>query len=218
MSAEYGQWIVEADESGFEFDNICAGTYAVQAIDTFGYRDTFCMPDSQPDSEPSFLLGEKEFKRANIRMESARPYRRIRGRVLNEQGQPITDDNLEAAAWVQKSQGPRKGDYDALCTTRVEPDGFYTLGEIDGRPVYVQVREGGPPVEDDPYPPRFHPGTFSRSEARLVTFGDANSVEGVDVRMRKTGGRVLEGVVTDKSTGAPVAQALVAIFHADMWF
>ncbi len=217
-SPKYGRWIVEAYDHGFEFDNIPAGAYTVQALDARGYRDTYYRPDPQLDRDPSFLLGDGELKWTYIWVEPVRPYRTIRGRALDERGDPIMDDNLEVTAWVQKSQGRRRGQYERLSRSRVDPDGSYTLDELDGRPVYIQLRDGGPPVEEEPYPPCFYPGTFWRSEAGLVTLGEASVVEGIDVRMRKTGGRVLEGLVTDKETGAPISEALVTVFHADMRF
>jgi hypothetical protein len=36
--------------------------------------------------------------------------------------------------------------------------------------------------------------------------------------MKKTGGLVLQGLVTDESTGQPIPEALVSIFHFDMFF
>jgi hypothetical protein len=100
----------------------------------------------------------------------------------------------------------------------VSEDGSYVLDRLDGRDVYVQVRDGRPPHEDHPFPPRFYPGTFSRAEAKLVTFDDAQVRENVDITMQKKGGLVLEGIVTDGHTGAPVPEALVSLFHFDMFF
>lgn len=218
-SSEYGEWIVEVEDQGrFEFRNIPAGTYALRATDTFGYQDTYYRPDAALGVDLSFQLKEGAHQGVGIWIEPARPYRRIRGTILNEQSEPITGDNLTVIAWVQKSQGRRRGQYEPLSRSSVGPDGSYTLDELDGRPVYVQVRDGWLPVEEHPYPPRFHPATFDRGEAELVTFGEVNLVEGIDVRMQRTGGRVLEGRVTDGATGAPIPEALVTTFHADMWF
>ncbi len=55
-----------------------------------------------------------------------------------------------------------------------------------------------------------------RDEAGLVTFGDAAVVERIDIAMQRTGGLALEGVVTDETTGGPVPQALITVFHHDM--
>lgn len=95
--------------------------------------------------------------------------------------------------------------------------GTYELSGLDGRPVTIQVREQGMSVRDNPLPPCFYPGTFIRSEAREVILGDREVVTDVDIHMPSSGGRVLTGrVVNDKGQG--ISKALVALFHADMWF
>jgi hypothetical protein len=97
-------------------------------------------------------------------------------------------------------------------------DGTYLLDELDGRPVYVMVIDRNPPIKDNPYPPRFYPGTFSRNDATLITFGENESIENADIQLTREGGLALQGKVTDESTGQPVPEALVSIFHYDMFF
>ena len=219
-SAKHGTWIVEMRDHGdFEFQNIPAGVYTLKTTDTFGYKDSYYDPQNQGGEQPRFQLQEGQRVNAPIHIEPARPYRRITGRIIGADGKPpAACSALQVAAWVKKPQGRWKGHFRWLSSSSVEKDGSYVLDELDGRPVYVQVRDAQPPNEDQPFPPCFYPGTFSRSEASLVTFGDAGSVGDVDIVMKKHGGLAVVGVVTDESTGAAVGEALVTIFHADMFF
>jgi hypothetical protein len=219
-SDKFGSWVVEVEDHGdFDFSYIPAGVYELRTIQTFGYQDTHYNPENKPLEKPTFELAEGERKSVSIEIKPSRPYRRITGRILGEDGKPATNtEGLGVYAWVRKPQGRWKGYYRRVSSSGLNEDGSYLLKGLDGRPVYVQVRDGGAPNKDNPYPPRFYPGTFSRTAAKLVTFGDEDIIENVDIPMTKTGGLVLEGLVTNESTGAPVPEALVSIFHFDMFF
>ncbi|MHC4477274.1 MAG: HEAT repeat domain-containing protein [Planctomycetota bacterium] len=221
-SADFGTWLVEAEDHGyFSFRRIPPGTYSLKSTDTFGYKDAYYNPDNQLAEPPTFEL-EPGQSRGNTRIEikPLRPYRRISGKVLDEKGEPITDtSDLQVYAWVQRSQGHWKGYYRRLSSSTVNrDDGSFLLDDLDGRAVYVQVVDRAAPSKDEPYPPRFHPGTFSRKDAKLIEVGAENIIENVDIRMAKHGGMVLQGVVTDGNMGQPVGEALVSIFHYDMFF
>jgi len=219
-SEEFGSWIIEVEDHGsFDFSYIPAGVYTLHTLEAFGYEDTYFNLEGKDLERPTFQLKEGERKLASIEIKPDRPYRRISGRVLGEDGEPITDrKDLGVCAWVRKPQGRWKGYYRWVSSSGIGQDGTYVLDELDGRPVYVQVRDNSAPDKDKPYPPRFYPGTFSRTAAKLVTFGDKDIVENIDIPMAKTGGLVLKGLVTDESTGVPVPDALVSIFHFDMFF
>ncbi|UCE49426.1 MAG: carboxypeptidase regulatory-like domain-containing protein, partial [Phycisphaerales bacterium] len=207
------------DHGSFDFSYIPAGVYTLHTLEAFGYEDTYFDPEGRDLERPTFQLKEGERKLASIEIQPVRPYRRISGRVVGEDGKPITDrQGLGVCAWVRKPQGRWKGHYRWVSSSGIGEDGTYVLDGLDGRPVYVQVRDHGAPGKDKPYPPRFYPGTFSRADAKQVTFGDDEIVENVDIPMARTGGLTLAGLVTDKSTGAPVGEALVSLFHFDMWF
>ena len=219
-SEEFGYWVVEVeDDGGFTFAGIPSGVYTLRTIETFGYKDTYYNPEKTLAEQPTFELKYSERKWLDIEVEPVHPYRRISGRILDEDGKPITNSKrLRVSAWVQKPQGYWKGHYRRISSSWVNEDGSYLLKELDGRPVYVQVRDLDAPNKDNPYPPRFYPGVFSRTEAKLITFGDEDVMKNVDIGMKRTGGLVLAGLVTNESTGEPVAQALVSIFHFDMFF
>ena len=219
-SDEFGTWVVEVDDhGGVDFTCLPAGTYRLCTTDTFGYRDAYYNPLGQSNERPTFELKAGDRIQPGIEIEPVRPYRKVTGRVLDSNGTALADCNgLTVSAWVQRPQGSWKGHYRALSRSAVQADGSYVLDELDGRPVYVQVRDYRPPVQESPYPPRFFPGTFSREEATLVSFGEDAVAEQIDITMQRTGGAVLEGLVTAEQDGQPVPQALVTVFHHDMFF
>ena len=219
-SEAFGSWVVEVEDHGrVEFQSIPAGTYRLYTTNTAGYRDAYYNPQEQDVARPTFELRKGNRIQPRIRIEPVRPYRKIAGRVLYESGGALADyTGLTVTAWVQRPQGAWKRHYRRLSETRVQADGTYVLDQLDGRPVYVQVRDSRPPVQTHPYPPRFYPGTFSRPQARLVTFGEADGVEEVDIAMADRGGLAIAGLVTDGQSGRPVGQALVTVFHYDMFF
>ncbi len=219
-SDEFGSWVVEVRGNGsVDFRSLPPGSYRLYTTDTVGYRDTYYNPLSQAGARPTFVLKEGDRTQLHIEIEPIRPYRKIIGRVLDENGNILSDcEGLTVSAWVQRPQGDWKGHYRVLSRSAVQADGSYLLDDLDGRPVYVQVRDGRPPVQEKPYPPRFHPGTFSRDEADLVTFDEEAVVEDIDIALQRAGGLILEGVVTDEKSGQPVAETLVTVFHHDMFF
>lgn len=109
-----------------------------------------------------------------MKLRPPRPYRRIAGRIIGEDGKPPAKcSTWSVTAWVRKPQGRRQGHFRRLSSSRVEKDGSYVLDELDGRPVYVQVRDAQPPDEKQPFPPCFYPGTFSRSKAVIAWMDSA---------------------------------------------
>ena len=64
-------------------------------------------------------------------------------------------------------------------------------------------------------PPIYYPGTFSRSEAKLITFDSRRSVENVNITRRKEGGLAIAGTVRDEA-GKPVPEAFVVVHPCDM--
>jgi hypothetical protein len=83
----------------------------------------------------------------------------------------------------------------------VASDGSYFMGGLDGQPVYVMAIDLKGEEKDESYPPCYYPGTVARNEAQKVYFTEENAVVGVDIHLKKKGRFVLEGVVTDETTG-----------------
>jgi hypothetical protein len=219
-SDEFGAWIVEAEGNGSaEFRSIPAGTYRLCTVDTLGYRDSYYNPREVDEERPTFELKAGQRIQAGIEIKPSRPYRRITGRIVDEHGGALAEsEGLLVSAWVLRPHGRWAGTYGVLSRSYVQADGSFALGELDSRPVYVQVRDAKPPTKERSFPPRFYPGTPSRDDATLVTFDEAAMAEGIDVAMQGGGGGALEGVVTSADGGGPVPRALVSLFHHDMWF
>lgn len=66
-------------------------------------------------------------------------------------------------------------------------------------------------------PPIYYPSTFSRNEAKRVTFDRSRAAENVDITLKKDGGVVLEGTVVDHA-GQPVPEVFVVVHRRDMLF
>lgn len=220
-SAEFGSWVVATDYGRFDFDHIPAGVYTLRTIDTFGYKGTSYNPENKPGESPSFRLKDGEERwQIRLKVEPVRPYLHVSGRILDEAGNPITNNqDLRVDAWLQLPQGHLKGYYRPVASSGVsQQDGSYLLKELDGRPIYVMVRDLNAYQKDNPYPPRYYPGTFSRGDAKMITFDNHESLENANIRLARRGGVALQGVVTDESTGEPVPNAMVVIRHTDMLY
>jgi len=220
-SEEMGSWVVETDYGHFDFVQIPAGLYTLRTADTFGYKETYYNPENKPEEQPNFQLKDAEERwQVRLKVEPVRPYLNVSGRVLDEAGKPVTDNpDLRVDAWLQLPQGHLEGYYRPVASSGVsQQDGSYLLKELDGRPIYVMVRDLNAYNKDNPYPPRFYPGTFSRGDAKMITFDNHESLENADIRLARRGGVALQGVVTDESTGEPVPNAMVVIRHADMLY
>jgi hypothetical protein len=63
----------------------------------------------------------------------------------------------------------------------------------------------------------YYPGTFSRDEATLIKFDKEKEIKNIDIKLKKDGGIILAGTVTDEE-GKPVSQAFVVVHHSDMLF
>ena len=76
---------------------------------------------------------------------------------------------------------------------------------------------GEPARRGDACPPIYYPGTFSRKDAKLITFDKEKSSDNVNITLRKGGGLILEGTVRDEA-GKPVPEAFVVVDRRDMLF
>jgi len=74
------------------------------------------------------------------------------------------------------------------------------------------------PEKDEFYPPCYYPGTVDRNKAKKVHFDKAKSIEKVDICLQRKGEFILEGIVTDDSTGNPIPKTLVTVHYRDMLF
>ena len=71
--------------------------------------------------------------------------------------------------------------------------------------------------EETVYPPIYYPSTFSRKDARRISFDKQEHADNINITLRKDGGLVLTGTVRD-AAGQPVPEAFVVVHRRDMLF
>jgi hypothetical protein len=212
-------WTVGVNFGGhFSFQNLAPGLYRLSTTDTFGYHDVAYDPSQTGQDEPVFpLKSSQRLSQISLEMKPLRPYRHLSGRILDEQGKPVIGQTtLRVYAWVRQPHHPSKGHFQRLSHTKVNPDnGSYTLENLDGRDVLVQVVDTADHLRDEAFIPCFYPGTSSRG--RAVKFGEKDMLTGMDIVLNQSEGVPLRGRVTNEN-GRGISEAQVSLFHADMLF
>ncbi|MGO9113433.1 MAG: M56 family metallopeptidase [Thermoguttaceae bacterium] len=210
----FSAMFVNTDKDGtFIFKDIPIGPYSLQTSRTRGYQDVEYDPEGKSGQFPQFSLKEGEH-RGGIVLKVKQAYR-IAGKVLDENGKtPAEAGHLTVLAWFKEDDG--KG-YKSQQTRVNHSDGSFVIDGLDGKPVYVMAIDWRANKEDHAYPPIYYPSTFSRSEAKLITFDKGPNVENIDIKRRKEGGLVIAGTVRDEA-GKPIPEAFVVVHHRDMLF
>lgn len=196
-----------AADGSFLFEDIPSGEYRLRTTRVAGYQDAVYNPEEE-EGYPRFTLAEGEH-RTDILLE-LKPAYSISGRVHGEDR-----GDMLVLAWAERRKGPEG--FEIVEQLRLEPDGSYRIDGLDGRPVYVMAVDWRREPSEGGYCPQYHPGTFSRDEAALIAYDEAAHVAGVDIELRRTGGMVLEGTVSDE-TNRPVPRAFVVAHRSDMFF
>ena len=223
-----------SEDGAFRFDSLPGGDYSLSMVRADGYQVAQYSPQGKPQRASFFPLHEGQ-KLVDVVLR-LKPAHRVSGYVLDERGKPLGalrsnsstdagpahssfDTALTVVAWAEVADPAAAGSrYEISGQTPVDNDGHYELNALDDRPVYIMVQDFHAADKDNPYPPRYAPGTFFREDARLIRFDEHDAISGVDIRLSRTGGLVLEGVVSDAETGRPIPKALVTAQHADMLF
>jgi len=220
-SSDHGTWVVGADFGGrFMFADLPAGTYSLTAFDAVGYVDTAYDPQQTGQVQPTFKLHPTQrIRSARIYMPLAAPLRRLQGRILTADGEPVLGvQGLAVYAWAEHQYGRTQGMCERLCSRKVNPmNGSFELEDLDGRPVLLQVRDGSyRPDKDRVMAPQFYPGTYCMDEAQWITFTDQQQLRaGMDIVLQREGGLVLSGRITDER-GQGISQVLVSLFHKNL--
>ncbi len=207
-----------AADGSFEFPDVSAGKYTMSVISTAGYQWTPYVGEGvRKDLGNVFTLAVGEaLEGVELRAEQAY---QVSGRLSDERGQPLgTEDRVLIKAWRKLAEPGFAGStYSATWRTRWRPrDSTFMIEGLDGTPVILTAAVTSADQTVTIYPPCYYPGTFSRDDATIITFDDERHVLGVDLRLRRTGGVVLAGTVTDEDTGEPVPEAMVLVHRLDM--
>ena len=202
-----------ASDGSFVFEEIPTGPFFLRTINTAGYKDNIYNPENKSGSYPSFSLEENE-QRSGIVFELEAACS-ISGKITDENGRlPPDIKTLTVVAWFEKEDG---SGYKNKQVRVNRLDGSYFIDGLNRKPTYLMALNWRAAREGNAYPPIYYPGTFSRDEAELITFDDQWDAKNVDIQLRKTGGIVLEGTVTDERD-EPVPQAFVVVHRRDMLF
>jgi len=208
-----------ASDGAFKFEGIPGGVYSLSVTNTAGFVNSQYDPDNVGGQWPTIQLGASEQK-AGVLFKLQRAHS-IAGTVSTEEGQALSPEgSIQVVAWTDEGAAGDNGNRYSIAKQAL-PDrktGEYLLDGLDGRPVYVMALDFRAQEKDYPYQATYAPGTFSRDEATRITFDKESAVKNVDIRLRKTGGTVLEGTVTSRATGQPIPKTLVVAHHRDMLF
>ena len=115
-------------------------------------------------------------------------------------------------AWFKSNDGEG---YEAA-GANVAADGSYSIDFLGSKPVYVMAIHRVA-KEGIAYPPIYYPGTFFRTDAKLITFDKKQRVDNIDIKLQREGGLILKGSVVDEA-GRPVPEAFVVVNRRDMLF
>ncbi len=202
-----------AADGSFHFKDIPEGPFSLQMSRTPGYQDVVYNPEGKPGSYPPFSLKEGEHRSGIVL--KAKQSHKISGKVLDENGQVPKDISyLTVLGWVKKNDG--KG-YRNTPTRVNRADGSFVIDGLGSEPVYVMAIDWKAARKGNAYPPIYYPGTFFRSEAKPITFDEKQTVDNIDITLKKEGGITLEGTVLDEA-GNPVPEAFVVAHRPDMLF
>ncbi|MFB0524444.1 MAG: carboxypeptidase-like regulatory domain-containing protein, partial [Phycisphaerae bacterium] len=202
-----------ASDGTFEFKDISTGPFSLRTTHTAGYQDAVYNPEGKSGPYPRFSLKDGEH-RSGIVFKAKRAYR-ISGRVLDENGRiPENIDTLHVLAWIEKDNNQGYKNEQARVNRQ---DGSYLIDGLSDKPVYVMAINWRAAKQGNAYPPIYYPSTFSRDDARLITFGEKQEFENIDIKLQKEGGLILKGTVTDEAA-KPVPEAFIVVHRRDMLF
>ena len=206
-------FINTAGDGTFLFKDIPKGPYSLRSSHTAGYQDAIYDPEGKSGPWARFSLGDGE-QRSGIVLK-AKQACRIAGKVLDENGKTLENvDGLTVLAWLKNDDG--KG-YHIQHGMVDRADGSYSIDGLDGKSVYVMAINWRAAKEGNASPPIYYPGTFSRSDAKPITFDKSPHANDINIALRKEGGLMIEGTVRDEA-GKPVPEAFVVVHRRDMLF
>lgn len=207
----HGMFINTDDDGSFAFNSIRTGPYSLQTSGTPGYQDARYDPEHKDDMLRQFSLKNGE-QRSDIVLKVKQACR-ISGKVVDQDGKvPEDAAQLTVNAWFEAD------DFDGYQNKGAgvnRSDGSYMIDGLSHKPAFVTVENRRAAQQGHGPPLVYSPGTFFRSEARLVTFEKDRTVENVNITRPKERGLSIDGTVRDEA-GTPVPEAFVVVHPRDM--
>ena len=212
LPAQRRSFRVRSDSRGrYEYEGLALGGYylRVRARSFMEYvhgpqsRERFpvsiTLTDDRPECEAHIVL-----ERGVV----------ISGRVVDAAGQPVDRCTVFAFTRTQESKQRR---WRQVGVNRADGNGQYA---INGLPPgqYVLMASLWPPVASKYGMERlvtYYGDAFSPDEAKQVRVGKAERLDGIDVRLRTTGGMTITGKVVAAESGLPIAKTRIALHHRE---
>jgi len=202
-----GYTVTSNADGKFVFDDVDPGQYAISA-DRGGYIRT----NYRSNSGAIFTLTAGQ-RIKDIRIALV-PQGVIAGRVVDEDGDPITDARVQAQRWVMTGgirtlRGSQQIPVDDQGNFRIAnlSAGRYVLSADYSRNLPVNAC-----IAREAYVTTFYPGAVDIQEATSISLAPGGEVTNAEIRLRKARVFHVHGKIVD-SSGAPVrrmAMALVA--------
>jgi hypothetical protein len=206
-------FINAAGDGRFMFKDIPKGPFSLRLSLMKGYQDAVYNPEGKPGEWPAFSLSDGE-QRTDVVIKAG-PACRIAGKIVGEDGKPPANmHTLTILAWFKKGDGKT---YESQQSFANQADGSYVVDGLSNKPAYVMAINWEAAREGNAPPPIYYPGTFSRDEAKLVTFDKSPVAENIDIKLQKQGGLAIKGTVRDEA-GNPVPETFVVVDRPDMLF
>jgi hypothetical protein len=134
---------------------------------------------------------------------------RMSGRMLDPGGKPMKGAcvNLEPATGKAGQQF-----YVADCS---DEDGKFELDEMPGGLYRLVVNRSGRQTASSPFPTLYYPGVADKEKATVVTIGDGQHLEGLDIRAPAVSRRIRISGRIQFRDGTPVPEGRVNFASAD---
>ena len=205
-TANANSYTVTSNADGkFVFEDVDPGQYTVSA-DRGGYIRT----NYRSNAGATFTLtaGQrvKDFRIAMV------PQGVIAGRVVDEDGDPITDARVEAQRWVMSGgirvlRGGQQFPVDDQGNFRIAnlSAGRYLLEANYSRNVPVSAGKSR-----EAYVTTFYPAAMDIQDATAISLAPGGEITNAEIRLRKTRVFRVQGKIVD-SSGAPVRRMAMAL-------
>ena len=204
------QRVALADGTGYyEFSELPAGTYNLRASFADYVGRQFGLRQLVQGATPIDLRGGEMLERINFRLRRGGS---ISGRILDDEGRPVTFAEVEALR-PQFQDGQRV--LGTFGTALTDAEGAFHIPSLPPGDYYVSAidptAEGAVDAAGQRYDlPTFYPSVISPADARLVRLEAAGEVSGVELSLRSVTSVRVSGRMVGEN-GQPLLGAVVSM-------